>query len=87
MGLFRPISLWPFPKQALRDRVGGGRKVAVFELSMGQLVEDVVISVGGRSEIYFQGVPGGPIPTPADVADFLLSVIRGDGRVGRRMEV
>jgi 2-oxoglutarate ferredoxin oxidoreductase subunit alpha len=87
VGLFRPISLWPFPKQALRDRVGGGRKVAVFELSMGQLVEDVIISVGGRSEIYFQGIPGGPIPTPAEVADFVLSVIRGDGRVGRRVEV
>jgi 2-oxoglutarate ferredoxin oxidoreductase subunit alpha len=87
VGLFRPISLWPFPKLALRALARPGVKIATFELSMGQMVEDVVLSVGPRSEIYFHGIPGGVIPTPADVADFIHSVIAQDGRVGRRVEI
>ena len=61
--------------------------MAVFELSMGQMVEDVILSVGERAEIYFYGIPGGMIPTPAEVADFLRSAAKGDGKVGRRIEV
>jgi 2-oxoglutarate ferredoxin oxidoreductase subunit alpha len=86
-GLFRPITLWPYPKATLRDLARDGRKVAVFELSMGQMVEDVVLSVGERAEIFFYGIPGGLIPTPAEVADFLRSVEKGDEKVGRRIEV
>ncbi len=86
-GLFRPISLWPYPKQPLRQLARDGKKVAVFELSLGQMVEDVMLSVGERAAIYFYGVPGGLIPTPAEIADFLRSVDRGDGKVGRRIEI
>ena len=86
-GLFRPITLYPFPKAQLRALASGGRKIAAFELSMGQMVEDVMLSVGERSPIYFFGVPGGVIPTPADVTDFLNSVLAGDGKVGRRVEI
>lgn len=87
VGLFRPVTLWPYPKAALRGLAEKGVKVAVFELCSGQMVEDVVMSVAGRSEVYFHGIPGGPVPTPAEVADFILSVIKGDGRVGRRVEL
>jgi len=86
-GLFRPISLWPYPKEALRRVAVRPRKVAVFELSLGQMLEDVILSVGERAEISFHGVPGGPVPTPAEVAQFLRSVLTGDGKVGRRIEV
>lgn len=87
IGLFRPITLWPYPITTLRELAQNGRKVAVFELCLGQMVEDVVLSVGERAGIYFYGVPGGVIPTPAEVADFLRSVAKGDGKVGRRIEV
>ena len=87
IGLFRPITLWPYPKEALRKLARGGRKVAVFELCLGQMVEDVALSVGERAEIFFYGVPGGLIPTPAEVAEFLRSALKGDGKVGRRIEV
>lgn len=86
-GLFRPITLWPFPKPALRALGQGGRKVAVFELCMGQMVEDVMLSVGERAEIFFYGVPGGLMPTPDEVAGFLRSAQSGDGKVGRRIEI
>ena len=87
VGLFRPITLWPFPVKPLRELAQKARKVAVFELSMGQMVEDVILSVGERSEIFLYGVPGGVIPTPAEVAEFIRSAAKGDGKVGRRIEV
>ncbi len=87
VGLFRPITLWPYPMPALRELSKKVPKIAVFELCLGQMVEDVILSVGERSEIYFHGVPGGIIPTPAQVAEFLRSVAKGDGKVGRRIEV
>jgi 2-oxoglutarate ferredoxin oxidoreductase subunit alpha len=86
-GLFRPITLWPVPTTALRELALKGRKIAVFELSLGQMVEDVILSVGERVEIYFYGLPGGIIPTPAEVAEFLNSASKGDGKVGRRIDV
>jgi 2-oxoglutarate ferredoxin oxidoreductase subunit alpha len=85
-GLFRPITLWPFPKKQLRE-AAAGKKVAVFELCLGQMVEDVILSVGERAEIYFHGLPGGIIPTPAEVADYFKSALAGDGKVGRRMVI
>ena len=87
VGLFRPITLWPYPKEPLRKLAQKGRKIAVFELSLGQMVEDVILSVGERAEIFFHGVPGGVIPTPADIAEFIRSTAKGDGKVGRRVEV
>jgi 2-oxoglutarate ferredoxin oxidoreductase subunit alpha len=72
---------------ALRELSKKVPKVAVFEFSLGQMVEDVILSVGERAEIYFHGLPGGIIPTPAEVAEFLRSVVKGDGKVGRRIDV
>jgi len=86
-GLFRPITLWPFPVAPLRQVAKKCHKVAVFELSLGQMLEDVILSVGERAEIYFYGLPGGIIPTPADVAEFIHSSQKADGKVGRRIEV
>jgi 2-oxoglutarate ferredoxin oxidoreductase subunit alpha len=87
VGLFRPITLWPYPKVALRALAKEGVKIGVFELCVGQMVEDVIMSVGGRSEVHLLGIPGGPIPTPADVQEFALSVLRGDGKVGKKVEI
>jgi 2-oxoglutarate ferredoxin oxidoreductase subunit alpha len=87
VGLFRPITLWPFPTAPLRELAQKASKVAVFELCMGQMVEDVVLSVGERAEIYFYGIAGGLIPTPAEVGEFIRSTEKGDGKVGRRIEV
>lgn len=87
IGMFRPISVWPFPKQALRDVSNGMKAVCVYEMSAGQMVEDVALSVGARADIFYDGIAGGPIPTPADVADFLKSVVDGDGKIGRRVEI
>jgi 2-oxoglutarate ferredoxin oxidoreductase subunit alpha len=73
-GLFRPISLWPFPADALSSAVGEGRPVLVVELSAGQMVEDVRLALLGRVPVHFHGRTGGMVPTPQEVVDALLRV-------------
>ena len=68
-GLFRPISLWPFPTEALAELAGRVRAIVVVEMSAGQLVEDVRLAVEGRTPVYFHGRTGGMVPSPADVLD------------------
>jgi len=75
VGLFRPITLWPYPEAAL-GKVGEKIKsFLVFELNAGQMVEDVRLSLAGRSDvsINFYGRPGGSIPTPRDLAKVIVS--------------
>jgi 2-oxoglutarate ferredoxin oxidoreductase subunit alpha len=50
-GMLRPITLWPFPYQPLRDKAGRGRKFIAVEDSLGQMVDDVRTAVEGKSEV------------------------------------
>jgi len=68
-GLFRPISLWPFPSKALASMAGQDKRLLVFELNAGQMVEDVRLAVEGRSEVLHYGRPGGADVTPDEVAE------------------
>jgi 2-oxoglutarate ferredoxin oxidoreductase subunit alpha len=70
-GLFRPISLWPFPAEALRDAARRALGILVVELSAGQMVEDVRLAVEGSLPVAFEGRTGGMVPTPAEVTDAL----------------
>ncbi|MBU0936389.1 MAG: 3-methyl-2-oxobutanoate dehydrogenase subunit beta, partial [Spirochaetes bacterium] len=67
IGLFRPITLWPFPDQRLSELAAKGKRFLVVEMSMGQMVEDVRLTVNGRSEVLFYGRCGGVIPTEEEV--------------------
>ncbi|MBU0955429.1 MAG: 3-methyl-2-oxobutanoate dehydrogenase subunit beta, partial [Spirochaetes bacterium] len=67
IGLFRPITLWPFPEQRLSELAAKGKRFLVVEMSMGQMVEDVRLTVNGRSEVLFYGRCGGVIPTEEEV--------------------
>lgn len=67
-GLIRPITLWPFPSQIIREIVSKVKKSIVFEMSTGQMLEDVMLAVEGRVKVEFHGRPGGAIPTPAEFA-------------------
>jgi 2-oxoglutarate/2-oxoacid ferredoxin oxidoreductase subunit alpha len=68
-GLFRPISLWPFPSSHLSGIAPEVRAVVVVEMSAGQMVEDVRLAVEGRTPVFFHGRTGGMVPTPGDVVD------------------
>lgn len=71
VGLFRPISLWPFPAHDLSAIAPRLRAIMVVELSAGQLVEDVRLAVEGRTPVFLHGRTGGMVPTPGEVVDAL----------------
>jgi len=67
VGLLRPITLWPFPGEKVQELANGTKHFLVFEMNMGQMLEDVKLALEGRGEIYFHGRPGGVIPNPNEV--------------------
>jgi 2-oxoglutarate ferredoxin oxidoreductase subunit alpha len=73
VGLFRPKTLWPFPDKPLRKLARWVRQLVVFEMSAGQMVEDVKLAIEGRADIYFYGRPGGIISTPQEIARVISS--------------
>ncbi len=71
VGLIRPITLWPFPTKVISemaDRVKGFLSV---ELNWGQMVEDVRLSVNGKTPVEWYGKFGGLIHSPEDVLEAL----------------
>ncbi|MCX7844251.1 MAG: 3-methyl-2-oxobutanoate dehydrogenase subunit VorB [Candidatus Bipolaricaulota bacterium] len=77
VGLFRPITLWPFPSEPLRRL---SARVPVFltvELSAGQMWEDVRLSVDGRAQTPFYGELGGVVPTPEEILNEVKRYVRG----------
>jgi 2-oxoglutarate ferredoxin oxidoreductase subunit alpha len=66
-GLIRPITLWPFPVDAINRTVDGARGFLTVEMNMGQMVDDVRLAVLGRRPVSFFGRTGGIIPTPMEV--------------------
>jgi pyruvate/2-oxoacid:ferredoxin oxidoreductase alpha subunit len=62
-GVFRPITLWPFPERALQEAAAHVRHVFVVELSNGQMVEDVRLALDGKVPVDFYGRVGGNVPT------------------------
>jgi 2-oxoglutarate ferredoxin oxidoreductase subunit alpha len=67
VGLFRPFTLWPFPYARVRQLAERGKRFFVVELSTGQMLYDVRLGVGDRSQVYFYGKTGGLIPTSRDL--------------------
>ena len=69
VGLFRPITLFPYPSAALADAASRAKHVLVAELSMGQMVEDVRAIVAGRVPVEFFGRCGGMVMTAEELAE------------------
>ena len=68
VGMLRPVTLWPFPTEKVRELASRTKHFLVFEMNMGQMLEDVQLAVEGEAEVSFYGRPGGVIPTPSEVA-------------------
>ena len=69
VGLFRPITLFPFPTERLAQLAQGGRRFLTVEMSAGQMVEDVRLAVNGVAPVEFYGRLGGMIPSPVEILD------------------
>jgi 2-oxoisovalerate ferredoxin oxidoreductase alpha subunit len=72
-GLFRPITLWPFAAEALRRAAAHANCVHVIELSNGQLVEDVRLSINGKVPVEFYGRTGGNVPSAEEVYSLVMA--------------
>ena len=67
VGLFRPITLWPFPREALGKIAESGKPVLAVEMSLGQMVEDERLAVLGKAPVHLLGHSGGVIPSEEEV--------------------
>lgn len=68
VGLIRPITVWPYPYEAVKKAIGKKvKKVYVFELNTGQMLDDVKIAVEGKVPVDFWGKVGGIVFTPAEI--------------------
>jgi len=80
LGIFRPITLWPFPYEALGKIAANGKPLLSVEMSLGQLIEDVKLSAyyaGSKSEIHLLGRSGGIIPTEEEVFAACRKILAG----------
>jgi 2-oxoglutarate ferredoxin oxidoreductase subunit alpha len=75
-GLLRPITLFPYPSKQLYKLADRVRLMLAVEMSAGQMVEDVMLSVYGKVPVFHYGRMGGMIPTPDEVVDNLKERIK-----------
>ena len=66
-GLFRPITLWPFPEKQMAKAAHGKRGVLVAEINAGQMIQDVRLSVNGEEPVEHFGRLGGIVPEPEEI--------------------
>ena len=82
-GLIRPITLWPFPADAISAAADRAKTILTVEMNMGQMVDDVRLVVEGRIPVEFFGRAGGIIPTPAETLaaiERLSALLEGGAR-------
>ena len=72
-GLLRPITLYPFPTEALKKYAEKVKGMLSVEMSAGQMVEDVRLAVNGKVPVEFYGRMGGIVPSPEEVVAALES--------------
>lgn len=76
-GLLRPITLFPFPSKRIGELAGKVKGMLSVEMSAGQMVEDVLLSVNGKVPVYHFGRMGGIVTTPEEVVEVLKSKFIG----------
>ena len=77
-GMIRPITLWPFPKDALADAAHRVKAFVSAELSMGQMIDDVELAIRCKRPVILCSRAGGMIPTPENV----LAALDEAGKIG-----
>ena len=80
VGLIRPITLWPFPKQALAKAAERCESFISVELSMGQMIEDVRLAIECRRPVALCNRAGGVIPSPEEVYAKIMEAAKGGVR-------
>ena len=71
VGLFRPITLWPFPTKQIAELAKGKKGILVVEINAGQMVQDVRLAVNGSINVEQFGRLGGIVPDPEEIVEAL----------------
>ena len=69
VGLFRPITLWPFPAKEIERMALGRKGILVAEINAGQMIEDVKLAVNGEEPVAHFGRLGGIVPEPEEIVE------------------
>ncbi len=72
VGLFRPVTLWPFPERALRNLADEAHVKVILDVEMsstGQMLDDVRLAVEGRKPVRYLGRAGGLLPTVEEIIE------------------
>jgi pyruvate/2-oxoacid:ferredoxin oxidoreductase alpha subunit len=72
-GMFRPITLWPFPAKALIKAAAHAERVLVVELNNGQMLEDVRLALNGALPVEFYGRVGGNVPSVEELREVVMT--------------
>ena len=75
IGLLRPITLYPFPEKAIAEAAAKAKAVLTVELSYGQMVEDVRLSICGLTDVHFYGRTGGVVPDQLQIMDQIRRIL------------
>lgn len=77
LGLFRPITLWPFPSKELVKSAKNAKAVLTVEQSLGQLVQDVKLSLNGEKPVFLNAYPAGGLPDGNSILTAVKSILNG----------
>lgn len=77
VGLIRPITLWPFPSEAISKAADQVKHFLTVEMSMGQMVQDVRLAVNGKAPVSFYGRTGGMVPGVREIYEQIVSIKEG----------
>ncbi len=77
VGLIRPITLWPFPEKQFAKAAEKVKQFISVELSMGQMIEDIRLSVNGKAPVTLCNRTGGMIPSPEQVLEAIIKANNG----------
>jgi 2-oxoglutarate ferredoxin oxidoreductase subunit alpha len=78
VGVFRPVTLFPFPTNELKKIAGKVKGFLTVEMNAGQMVEDVRLAVNGKVPVEFHGRMGGIIPSPEEILQMLENKLVGE---------
>ena len=75
VGLFRPITLWPFPEKQIAELAQKVKGILVTEISAGQMIQDVKLAANGATQVQHFGRLGGIVPEPQEIVDNLKKMM------------
>ena len=77
VGVFRPITVFPYPYEALNKLTNKTKMFLTVEMNAGQMLEDVKLAINGKAQVEFIGRMGGIIPTPEEILNKIEEIYAG----------